>query len=299
MESNAILNWHSDGKNRRSEIPSNGLALSDSSFTLFDQTNFYDTFVSDLKKAKSRIVIVSPFILKKRVTTLLDTFEGILKKNIPIYVITRKSDFLKENRTEVAETLEELKRIGVKVIELTSDVERDEKFHHKIAVIDNAVFYYGSLNILAHFKSSDSMLAFRTKKTIAQLKRIFGVDKIIKEYESTKNTNSKPSIIQMIGEEIVKNTSAEENCPLCKKRLEFNHGNAGFYFACPDKAHKEHHKIEIDTVKNAVVSLKIKCRKCSSGQMILQVKGSKPFLGCTQYRKLHCQSKLELQDKYY
>jgi hypothetical protein len=301
VESNTMLNWHSDEKNKRSEIPLNGLELSDSSFTLFDQTNFYQTFVSDLKKAKSRIVILSPFILKKRVATLLDTFENILKKNIPIYVITRKSDFLKENRTEVAETLEQLKRIGVKVIELISDVERDEKFHHKIAVIDNAVFYYGSLNILAHFKSSDTMMAFRTKKTIAQLQRIFGVNKIIKEYENTKNIDSKPSIIQMIGKEIVKNTSTEENCPLCKKRLEFNHGSEeGFYFACSDKAHEDHYKIEIDTVENAVTSLKIKCRKCSSGQMILQyARKSKPFLGCTQYRKLKCPSKLELQDKYY
>ena len=232
--------------------------------------------------------------MKKSVAVLSGTFESMLKENVPIYVVTRKSEFLKENRTEVEETLEKLKRIGVEVIEL------NEQFHHKIAIIDSTVFYYGSLNILAHFKSSDSMMAFRTKKTIAQLLRIFGVNKIIKEYENMKNTNSKPSIIQMIGKEIVKNTSAEENCPLCKKRLEFNHGSDGFYFACSDKAHEEHYKLEIDTVKNAVTSLKIKCRKCSSGQMILQyARESSPFLGCTQYRKLNCQSKLKLQDKYY
>ncbi|MBE3115751.1 hypothetical protein IMZ68_00960 [Candidatus Bathyarchaeota archaeon] len=138
------------------------------------------------------------------------------------------------------------------------------------------------------------------KKTIAQLLRIFGVNKTIKDYENMKNTDSKPSIIQMIGEEIAKNASVEEMCPICKKKLELNYDNEGFYFACSDKVHKEHYKIGTDAVKNAVTSLKIKCLKCVSGQMILQyARESRPFLGCTQYRKLDCQSKLGLQDKYY
>jgi superfamily I DNA and/or RNA helicase len=299
-ESNIILNWSSDETYKKSEIPLKGVEISDSTFTLFDQTNFYDVFSNDLKKAKSRIVILSPFILKKSVETLLDAFESILQKNVPIYVVTRKSEFLKENKTEVAETLEELKRIGVKVIELTSDAEKDEKFHHKIAVIDNAVFYYGSLNILAHSKSSDSMMAFRSKKTVAQLVRVFGVNKIIKDHENIKNTNSRLSIIQIAGEEILKNNSAEGNCPICKRRLELNHCNDGFYFACSNKAHEKHCTIEIDNVKKAVASLKIKCAKCSSGQMILQyAKDSNPFLGCTQYRKSNCQSKLQLRDTCY
>lgn len=103
----------------------------------------------------------------------------------------------------------------------------------------------------------------------------------------------------MIGEEIAKNTPAEKFCPLCGKKLVLRFDSDGFYFACLDKAHEEPYKIEIDTVRNAVTSLKIKCRQCSSGQMILQyARGSKPFLGCTQYRKLNCTSKLELQDRH-
>ena len=171
IESDVVLSWPLIENCKQGEIASNVLAISDPSFTLYCQANkFYDAFVKDLEKAKSRIVIFSPFILKKSVAALVDNFESILKKNIPIYVVTRKSEFLKENKTEVEETLKELKRIGVDIIELSSYAEQDEKFHHKIAVIDNSVFYYGSLNILAHSKSSDSMMAFRTKKTITQPK---------------------------------------------------------------------------------------------------------------------------------
>lgn len=286
VESDIVLNWSIADSFKR-----DGLIISGTPIILLTQANFYGAFVEELKKAKSRVVIFSPFIIRKCVANLLEPFEGNLSKKIPIYVVTRKSEFLKDNRVEVEETIEELKKIGVKVIELT------EQFHHKIAVIDGSVFYYGSLNILAHSKSSDSMMVFRSKKTISHFLRIFGVNKIIKEYE---NTNSKPSIMRMIGEEIAKDGSVEKKCPLCNKKLELNHDKKVFYFACPDMEHQQHYEIEIDTVKNAVSFIGIKCRKCSSGQMILQyAREAKPFLGCTEYRKSNCQSKLELQDKYY
>ncbi len=50
--------------------------------------------------------------------------------------------------------------------------------------------YYGSLNILAQLESAESMMAFRTKKTVNALIRYFGIDGIIKEYLSSQNTNS-------------------------------------------------------------------------------------------------------------
>jgi hypothetical protein len=83
-------------------------------------------------------------------------------------------------------------------------------------------------------------------------------------------------------------------------KLELNHDIEGFYFSCPDKIHQQQYKADIDVVKNAVISLKIRCTKCSTGRMILQcAKEFKPFLGCTEYHKSDCHHKLQLEDKYY
>ena len=292
IESDIVLNWSVADPSKHDEISLDGLLISGTPISLLTQVNFYNAFIEELKKAKSRVIIFSPFIIKKCVENLLETFKGVLIKKITIYVVTRKSEFLKENRTEVEETIEELKKIGVKVIELS------EQFHHKIAAIDSSVFYYGSLNILAHSKSSDSMMVFRSRKTISHFLRIFGVNKTLKEYENTE-TNAKSSVVHMIGEEITKNESVEKTCPICNNMLELSHNEKGFYFACSNKKHQQHHEIEIDRVKNAVMSLGIKCHKCSSGQMILQyATEARPFLGCTEYRKSNCQYSLQLQDKY-
>ena len=165
---------------------------------IFDQTNFYDAFAGDLKRAKSRVVIFSPFISKKRVTSLLPDFESLLQKRIPIYVITRNPEYLSDNKIEVVETLQDLKRIGVNVIYASSKLGMHEKFHEKLAAIDNKVVYYGSLNILSQVNSSESMMAFRSKKTVAQLIRNFGIAKIVETYlnDVAEEKSEMPKIMQ-------------------------------------------------------------------------------------------------------
>jgi hypothetical protein len=68
--------------------------------------------------------------------------------------------------------------------------EEFDKFHFKLALVDNSVIYYGSLNILSQVESAESMIAIRTKKAVALLIRSFGIDGILKEYLNSRNTNS-------------------------------------------------------------------------------------------------------------
>jgi superfamily I DNA and/or RNA helicase len=180
----------------------------DPPLNMFDQTDFYDAFVEDLKKSKSRIVIFSPFVSKKRVTDLLPAFKEILEKNVPIYVVTRNPEYCGNYRTEAVESLRDLARIGVTVIPAYKELGIDdkfEKFHYKVAVIDNSVVYYGSLNILSQFDSSESMMAFRSKKTVTQLARVFHISEIIKGKRFGEDLKTDLPVINMVGLEIQKN----------------------------------------------------------------------------------------------
>lgn len=53
------------------------------SSSLYDQSTFYDRFYKDLRSAKRRVVIESPFITQRRSTPLLATifleYKGIMK----------------------------------------------------------------------------------------------------------------------------------------------------------------------------------------------------------------------------
>ena len=182
--------------------PSQNKVIGDTSFTIYDQTNFYQAFLEDVQKAKSRIVIFSPFVSRKRVETLLADFHKISQKGVPVYIITRK--------TSKNDVIEDLLTNDVKIIFASKGLgfEEFDKFHFKLALVDSSVIYYGSLNILAQFESAESMIAFRTKRTVSQLVRNFGIDQIIKEYLTSNNYkeyhNTPPSNLSKQSQQTVK-----------------------------------------------------------------------------------------------
>lgn len=202
----------------------------DSSFAVLDQNRFYDAFVGDLKKAKSKVTIFSPYISKKRVSTLLQHFARVSKAGVPIYIITRDPKYLTYNRVEVEESLQDLAGVGCKVI-FASDVGINEKFHYKLATVDNKVVYFGSLNILSQVNSSESMMVFRSRRTVVQLVRTFGIAGITRSareggvrlqkqskldlYETAPKQQIEALVTQKVSDELV----VEEPEPIVKPQV--------------------------------------------------------------------------------
>lgn len=58
------------------------------SSSLYDQATFYDRFYKDLRGAKRRVVIESPFITKRRSTPLLATISKLKKRRVEVIMNT-------------------------------------------------------------------------------------------------------------------------------------------------------------------------------------------------------------------
>lgn len=118
---------------------------------LYDQNGFYKTFIHDLNKAKSRVIIESPFLTRKRVTSLLPSIEKLASKNIKVIVNTKPLD---EQSTELYNqaywSIDKLQSIGVLVLFTNGH-------HRKLAMIDNEILWEGSLNILSQNNSCELM----------------------------------------------------------------------------------------------------------------------------------------------
>src|SRR5260221_529910 len=56
---------------------------------LFDEKNFYNTFVRDLERAKQEVIVESPYITTKRMNILFPIFSKLVKKGVKVYIITR------------------------------------------------------------------------------------------------------------------------------------------------------------------------------------------------------------------
>lgn len=135
---------------------------------LYNNETFYDSFVKDLRRAKSNIYIESPFITLRRMDGLLPVFVKLRKKGVRIIVNTRnpeEHDYDYEAQARIA--VRTMQDIGVKVLYTV-------KLHRKLAIIDDEILWEGSLNILSQNDSCELMRRTKSQQLVDQLLRFIG-----------------------------------------------------------------------------------------------------------------------------
>jgi len=126
---------------------------SDFSSQLFDENGFYKKFLKDLETCQSEVIIESPYVTSSRMEVLLPVFQRLLHNKIKIKIVTRDPSEHENElfRHQATNEILVCKDLGV-------DVQLQTGFHHrKLAVIDKAILWEGSLNILSYSKSKEIM----------------------------------------------------------------------------------------------------------------------------------------------
>jgi len=118
---------------------------------LYDEDNFYNAFLKDIKKCRRELIIESAYMTTRRVHYLLPYLEGLKKNRVRVVINTRNPE---EHDTymceEARKSLSLLLEIGVQVI-------FSESLHRKVAIIDRNILWEGSLNILSQNNSKEMM----------------------------------------------------------------------------------------------------------------------------------------------
>lgn len=138
---------------------------------LYNQDKFYEAFMYDLRHARTRVIIESPFMTMKRINTLLPTFRRLRTRGVRIIVNTKP--FEEHNKTlywEAFEATSVLQEIGVTVLFTIGH-------HRKLAIIDNDILWEGSLNILSQNDSCEFMRRVKSPLLTKQMIRFIGIDK--------------------------------------------------------------------------------------------------------------------------
>src|SRR3989344_4530382 len=111
---------------------------------LYDDTTFYHQFMNDLKHCKKEVVIESPFITSQRIYSLVPIFQKLVDRKVKLYVITRDPNEHDISMQRLAESaIRTFEMIGVQVL-IPADYS-----HRKLALIDRAIVWEGTLNILS------------------------------------------------------------------------------------------------------------------------------------------------------
>jgi superfamily I DNA and/or RNA helicase len=186
IDAGKILPSYIDAKDL--QITRSGLTLPhDDELSIWNENNFYPRFLEDIRNAKHRVIIYSPFLGKARLASLMETFRSVMDRGVRFFIITKKPEFQSHNLEIAIELIENLKKIGFDIILAGNGTGVSENFHEKIAFVDDTAFYHGSLNILSQRESSESMMIYRSPVLIAQMMKNFNIERVIKTYEYSQN----------------------------------------------------------------------------------------------------------------
>lgn len=188
-----------------------GFDLPENAAGAFTEGTFYPAFARDLARARESILILSPFATGPGSARWADALRVAVARGVRVRVVTRPAEEFGGGGTEeVTELVRGLRQIGV-VVDLRA------RMHEKVAILDGRILWHGSLNILSHRDTSESMLRLESAAACQQLGRFLSPPAGRHEEEAPEFE-----------------LGANPECPTCGGPTVWNDGRHGIWFECED-----------------------------------------------------------------
>jgi superfamily II DNA or RNA helicase len=145
-----------------SQIGYKALAVNqpDKTNLIYDADSFVPVIKNDFTEAKKEILIVSPFLRKKRIQTILEWLKEPIRQGILITVITRPPESYKDSK---------LIQECIALLQSAVSVIIKSNIHQKYIIIDNRLVWYGSINLLSFGSSEESIMRLESKELAEEL----------------------------------------------------------------------------------------------------------------------------------
>jgi len=142
---------------------------------LFDQNTFYKAFLKDVRGCRSELIIESPFITTRRMSTLLPAIKSLRERNAQVVINTRQpSEHEGIYRLQAEEAINSLLSLGVKVLYTGGH-------HRKLVILDRQVLWEGSLNILSFNDSCEIMRRIHSVILAEQMIKFLSIDEYLRK----------------------------------------------------------------------------------------------------------------------
>lgn len=141
---------------------------------LYNENSFYPAFVKDLNMCKNELIIESPFITNRRLSSLLPVLKTLQAKKVRIVINTRDPIEIDDEyqRNEAYRAVSRLQHIGIRVV-------YTKGLHRKVAIIDRSILYEGSLNTFSQNDSSEIMRRISSKRLVDEMVKFVGLERYI------------------------------------------------------------------------------------------------------------------------
>ncbi|HBE42319.1 MAG TPA: helicase, partial [Bacteroidales bacterium] len=132
---------------------------------IFNKTNFLPVYSNDIISASREILIVSPFVTKRRALQMMQNLMTALVKGVKVVVVTRPAEDFKDKDLTAWQTAMDFLRSSGVVVFFKSNI------HQKFAVIDEKIVWYGSINLLSYGGAEESIMRLESSNIANELIR--------------------------------------------------------------------------------------------------------------------------------
>lgn len=130
---------------------------------IFDEVNYFEYLIRDIKGAEKNILISSPYLQKKKVNKIKKILVEKYKSGIRITLcIKTLEEYSEKYQDFIADFINEMKREGINIIQLPNK-------HLKFMVVDNVIVWYGGIDILGGSYNDNSLIRIQDETLANEL----------------------------------------------------------------------------------------------------------------------------------
>ncbi len=119
---------------------------------IYNRDSFLPVFNNDIAVANKEVLIVSPFVRKRRALQMIQQLKIAVSNNVRVIVVTRPiEEFKPADQISLQEAFDLFKKNEIRVV-LKSNI------HQKFAIMDQKIIWYGSINFLSYGIAEESVM---------------------------------------------------------------------------------------------------------------------------------------------
>ena len=176
----------------------------------FTDDEFLEHFRQDLSESIERVIILSPFLAPNRALSYYPVLHSLILRKVCVEIYAKpkseQPDILRKSYDGI---VGRLKQIGVYF-------NNRPAMHEKIGMIDNRILWHGSLNILSHNNTKESMLRFCSTDLVEEIISDLGLD----NHQYGFNTEPVPKVAETI-ESPLEFQSGSRTCHMCGGEMHY------------------------------------------------------------------------------
>ncbi len=133
---------------------------------VFDHRNFYEKLDYDIRLARFLVIIQSPFMTLRRVSSLKPVLSACVARGVRVCVFTQSVDSNYINEEERLQKIDAFERVSNRLLSIGVHVNAVPKIHEKLVIIDEYVFWEGSLNPLSYRDTFERMTRWQCAQKV-------------------------------------------------------------------------------------------------------------------------------------